>query len=142
MKDNHPFDLLFDNGILVDDIELDALPISKRLLNGLKRAGFRTIRQVAFSDIESLNNVPFLGEVSLAELLDYLRAHMICNEYRFGEKEWAEEVFSYYEVKWEEELPEFDSSYFKIAFLEVLKTLLEPVYTTEEDLTIIFKNLF
>ena len=125
LKDNHPFDLLFDNGILVDDIELDALPISKRLLNGLKRAGFRTIRQVAFSDIESLNNVPFLGEVSLAELLDYLRAHMICNEYRFGEKELAEEVFSYYEVKWEEELPEFDSSYFKIAFLEVLKTLLE-----------------
>ena len=97
---------------------------------------------MAFSDIESLNNVPFLGEVSLAELLDYLRAHMICNEYRFGEKELAEEVFSYYEVKWEEELPEFDSSYFKIAFLEVLKTLLEPVYTTEEDLTIIFKNLF
>lgn len=117
------FELLFENGLLLDDILLEKIGVSKRLFNLLKKAGYKTIREVAFADYEDLKQIPGFGNHSIEELLEYLRTHMTYNTFDNSEISIVREIAGYYSACWEEEVPEFDTSYFVAPLQSVIKEL-------------------
>lgn len=61
------------NGMFVSDISIEELGFSIRTVNGLYRAGYQMINQIAFLKYEELLTVKNLGAKSVAEIIDFFK---------------------------------------------------------------------